>query len=203
MSRLRAMPERFIPASAGNTGERGSPAAAAQVHPRERGEHHVGFLGAQPPAGSSPRARGTLPFSGRLFTLQRFIPASAGNTLPGSSQMEREAVHPRERGEHVTAAVLHQLARGSSPRARGTLMQQVEDVGRARFIPASAGNTSLASMSHLCTAVHPRERGEHARGSFEVSGFAGSSPRARGTRRRQHPGHHQRRFIPASAGNTR
>ena len=60
----------------------------------------------------------------------------------------------------------------------------------------------MASMSHLCTAVHPRERGEHAAGVVGNRGDLGSSPRARGPRDAEADDEPRRRFIPASAGNT-
>ena len=71
-----------------------------------------------------------------------------------------------------------------------------------RFIPARAGNTSLAPTLDAGSAVHPRSRGEHDGPRQGVRCRGGSSPLARGTRRP--PGRRgcPRRFIPARAGNT-
>ena len=52
-------PDRFIPASAGNTASAMSRSIAVTVHPRERGEHIRSSVIASRRAGSSPRARGT------------------------------------------------------------------------------------------------------------------------------------------------
>ncbi len=91
---------------------------------------------------------------------------------------------------------------GSSPRARGT--QWHPDLGThpKRFIPASAGNTTVNGTLISQTPVHPRERGEHLPYLFPISSTTGSSPRARGTRENLDQDFARERFIPASAGNT-
>ena len=193
---------RFIPASAGNTSHTLSSITRTAVHPRERGEH----LGAERcrigADGSSPRARGTHQAGRYQPAEERFIPASAGNTSPTPTRTTPATVHPRERGEHLPPCQKVPPASGSSPRARGTLRLLVADFHVARFIPASAGNTTSHAWPGCRRSVHPRERGEHARHSPALSMPAGSSPRARGT-----PGGALEcgqviRFIPASAGNT-
>ena len=91
---------RFIPACAGNSVLRRKEMGADWVHPRVCGELCVS---PEPPlgrSGSSPRVRGThRPALGLLQRL-RFIPACAGNSAA-----------PTERAP---------IARGSSPRVRGT-----------------------------------------------------------------------------------
>ena len=72
-----------------------------------------------------------------------------------------------------------------------------------RFIPAGAGNTIAGLTANVLDAVHPRGRGEHAGHAVGAGGGVGSSPRARGTRRRCRGRSQRRRFIPAGAGNTR
>ena len=92
---------------------------------------------------------------------------------------------------------------GSSPRARGTLLEFMLLVVCVRFIPACAGNTLSAGTRDRSPAVHPRVRGEHSTTTPQGWKTAGSSPRTRGT---PDPARHdvfQRRFIPACAGNTR
>ena len=74
------VPWRFIPARAGNTSSRGLIARRCPVHPRSRGEHRDGRDPSHGGRGSSPLARGTPPHGELHVSLQRFIPARAGNT---------------------------------------------------------------------------------------------------------------------------
>ncbi len=56
--------------------------------------------------------------------------------------------------------------------------------------------------SDYVSPVHPRERGEHSRSCPGRLELPGSSPRARGTLSQSLDYWEDRRFIPASAGNT-
>ena len=92
-------------------------------------------------------------------------------------------------------------AAGSSPRGRGTDRRGRYVKAADRFIPAWAGNRTAQRLSTPPTPVHPRVGGEQL---FTVSIIAapiGSSPRGRGTERRDVLLHAQQRFIPAWAGN--
>ena len=132
------------------------------VHPRECGEHggqHV-----------------------RHGQIERFIPASAGNTETSDFCSCTDSVHPRECGEHSRSSRNLRNRAGSSPRVRGTRRRAWPAQDRRRFIPASAGNTHNASAKPTAWSVHPRECGEHLR--------------IRADRQQRE------RFIPASAGNT-
>ena len=131
----------------------------------------------------------------------RFIPASAGNTLPLLVPVPAFSVHPRERGEHAFIFDPFINNHGSSPRARGTPTTNSSTSNFGRFIPASAGNTISITIRSMASAVHPRERGEHGIGgivgapdtvhprergehfffSYHCFYWVGSSPRARGT----------------------
>ena len=193
---------RFIPASAGNTVAVARAAPSAAVHPRERGEHAIDLGKGKPIPGSSPRARGTRFDRPDDSRSGRFIPASAGNTISTSTPRPRPAVHPRERGEHPGTARSVSRCSGSSPRARGTHAPRPNLRGARRFIPASAGNTARHPPAATTASVHPRERGEHRRGAARSGIGAGSSPRARGTRKWPARTRCEPRFIPASAGNT-
>ena len=105
-------------------------------------------------------------------------------------------------GEHADLIIRGLIARGSSPRARGTHLAINECAGIQRFIPAGAGNTTSEAQTCTAPTVHPRGRGEHGRIYFTGGYRAGSSPRARGTRPARHPARLSHRFIPAGAGNT-
>ena len=152
--------------------------------------------------GSSPLARGTLRLRTPPAPAARFIPARAGNTSSIAIPSRRATVHPRSRGEHDEDGIYHDQSTGSSPLARGTRRRQRRRRVRGRFIPARAGNTVLALLSYSRFTVHPRSRGEHRGRSVLLYRCCGSSPLARGTRRRQVPRRLLRRFIPARAGNT-
>ena len=202
LHRFRLLRHWFIPARAGNTRNRISLRACPTVHPRSRGEHVM------PPSlqgagiGSSPLARGTpLAFLARR-ECRRFIPARAGNTGAGFSPSGVAPVHPRSRGEHITASSPTCARRGSSPLARGTRPRRRPHSGRHRFIPARAGNTPPPGARMTAPTVHPRSRGEHALTRDLSSRPSGSSPLARGTRRDPPRRVREPRFIPARAGNT-
>ena len=110
-------------------------------------------------------------------------------------------VHPRARGERLRIANRDDIAHGSSPRARGTVLGLGVDTGFERFIPARAGNGPRRRSLTTGLTVHPRARGERWPGTADNMRTAGSSPRARGTEGRLGRGRLWRRFIPARAGN--
>ena len=116
--------------------------------------------------------------------------------------MSPSTVHPRLRGEHISAWKKRSGLTGSSPPARGTHRTYLVGAGLARFIPACAGNTNMNSARPSWRPVHPRLRGEHAGRYQEFLFVLGSSPPARGTRYRYVRDYASRRFIPACAGNT-
>ena len=153
---------RFIPAGAGNTMFSRWPSHISPVHPRGRGEHSLFMQHTRFPAGSSPRARGTLQSHAAVRPARRFIPAGAGNTRTLVRAIGSPAVHPRGRGEHEAIKQRKWDLDGSSPRARGTPYGSRAD--------------------HRGWTVHPRGRGEHCCRVREHAGQPGSSPRARGTR---------------------
>jgi len=72
--------QRFIPAYAGNTGQRSCRTTGPPVHPRIRGEHAVEVGSESATAGSSPHTRGTRVLVVVDIPIPRFIPAYAGNT---------------------------------------------------------------------------------------------------------------------------
>ena len=191
-----------MPACAGNTITRYDWRYTATVHPRVRGEYK-GEIGPDDiPGGSSPRARGIPHVTLAQLRKGRFIPACAGNTALRCARIAQLSVHPRVRGEYGQARCRPALAPGSSPRARGIRWQRAARLGGCRFIPACAGNTRAPAFLVAGLPVHPRVRGEYHVNSKHGRPYAGSSPRARGIRRRVHLAEEIARFIPACAGNT-
>ena len=95
----RCSSERFIPASAGNSKSARSSLERQPVHPRvcgELGSWHSIFTVRH---GSSPRLRGTRSVGGSGSGIERFIPASAGNSKEPRTGQMRMTVHPRVCGE--------------------------------------------------------------------------------------------------------
>ncbi len=152
--------------------------------------------------GLSPLARGTHSHGDRRRTVDRFIPAGAGNTNGDSLARSSFAVYSRWRGEHLTLAENGFSVRGLSPLARGTQPALAHAAKSDRFIPAGAGNTiNDAAISFSC-AVYPRWRGEHIKLRCFFSVTLGLSPLARGTLLSRSLTNGKNRFIPAGAGNT-
>ena len=153
---------RFIPAGAGNATRHASRELPKPVHPRGRGERVPPWRRSRNLIGSSPRARGTLRDPGRAHSHRRFIPAGAGNAPNGRFQDQRFSVHPRGRGERIGLFLNRFDVFGSSPRARGTLLDVLLGELVARFIPAGAGNAWSPPCRTCRSTVHPRGRGERA-----------------------------------------
>ena len=131
--------------------------------------------------GLSPLARGTLFAAPGVDLVGRFIPAGAGNTNMIRRNTIAEAVYPRWRGEHMNRPDDAEYRAGLSPLARGTQRPCAPGSGCVRFIPAGAGNTTERPLDTLAEPVYPRWRGEHAVLDFDLRGFSGLSPLARGT----------------------
>ena len=94
------LPDRFIPACAGNTHLSRWWVLKLAVHPRVCGEHNNRSIQRYDRLGSSPRVRGTLEENPGFLETPRFIPACAGNTPAPSGTETLETVHPRVCGEH-------------------------------------------------------------------------------------------------------
>ena len=112
---------RFIPACAGNRGDRHSGQDPRAVHPRVCGEQVKHDEVPQYYSGSSPRVRGTVNLLRGEREPERFIPACAGNSFCRHRKPPHRPVHPRVCGEQHLGAVLLTVLFGSSPRVRGTV----------------------------------------------------------------------------------
>src|SRR5690606_15805561 len=90
----------------------------------------------------------------------RYIPASAGNSLPTCRAESFGAVHPRVCGEQGFVQGPPKSLAGTSPRLRGTAFSLGWQVQRKRYIPASAGNREATEIHdlHGC-GTSPRLRG--------------------------------------------
>ena len=111
---------RVIPAWAGNTSTLVNRLGGMPGHPRVGGEHLGTLRAATPASGSSPRGRGTPGDRPLERPALRVIPAWAGNTARSSTTARPVSGHPRVGGEHPGHGAGEGVARGSSPRGRGT-----------------------------------------------------------------------------------
>ncbi len=202
-ARISVTPGRSIPAHAGNTWTRRAFSCPAAVHPRACGEHPP--AAAVPPAahGPSPRMRGTRNRGAPSMVSIRSIPAHAGNTLTKTNMLSRQTVHPRACGEHRIFWCRRMVARGPSPRMRGTPRRSSATAHSGRSIPAHAGNTTRFLLAVWGFPVHPRACGEHNKKECLWTSMSGPSPRMRGTPPTTKLVEGQLRSIPAHAGNTR
>ena len=147
--------------------------------------------------------RGILEDHGGFDQHVRFIPADAGNTIPGRLALWPAPVHPRGCGEYEPEEPSGMPGYGSSPRMRGIRFFQVRRHGCDRFIPADAGNTGIQGGLLVGFAVHPRGCGEYILAGNALIVRSGSSPRMRGILSWRFRLTIAGRFIPADAGNTR
>ena len=173
------------------------------VHPHGRGEHARARPETTSPPGSSPRAWGTRRREASDEPLVRFIPTGVGNTDRSAASGRSRPVHPHGRGEHIVGALMTGLTSGSSPRAWGTLFNELGKVARPRFIPTGVGNTMRPRSLSRSNSVHPHGRGEHDIKQLLHGLVVGSSPRAWGTPATNRRCGTMARFIPTGVGNTR
>ena len=180
-ARRRGTDARIIPACAGNTLRSRPGSVITSDHPRMRGEHVSVEVLRNERHGSSPHARGTPEVADENDAGVRIIPACAGNT-PGEPALNGNTPdHPRMRGEHRAALIVDGRLLGSSPHARGTLVERRGTQARVRIIPACAGNTCSPAPTGQPRSDHPRMRGEHDAMAGQQPREGGSSPHARGT----------------------
>ncbi len=132
----------------------------------------------------------------------RFIPVGTGNTGRVRWDFFYLAVHPRGHGEHVQSLYRVITGSGSSPWARGTLINQLTQKISTRFIPVGTGNTINGGDYRAHLPVHPRGHGEHHIRVHFILFTSGSSPWARGTPPSTTATHCRQRFIPVGTGNT-
>ena len=133
----------------------------------------------------------------------RFIPTGAGNTCQPLSTTFGQLVHPHGCGEHAPGPWCTAGPCGSSPRVRGTPSRTSMFLRCSRFIPTGAGNTVSLHGSYRSQSVHPHGCGEHDNWYGGTGNLSGSSPRVRGTHRRDGDHAGVCRFIPTGAGNTK
>ena len=191
-------------------------------HPRSRGVYWSRSTMSPAADGSSPLARGLRVGRGDHVVQSRIIPARAGFTGAGPPCRPPPMDHPRSRGVYTFQQAEITGYEGSSPLARGLQQGSLGLGERPWIIPARAGFTQLwrfrrrrhriiparAGFTNRYTAAerrhkdHPRSRGVYTTTVPFTYRDGGSSPLARGLRKRDREHEIRERIIPARAGFT-
>ena len=152
--------------------------------------------------GSSPLARG-LRYRGQPSTGHAgIIPARAGFTTVMGRCEKSITDHPRSRGVYGLRHFYQRRKHGSSPLARGLLLEGAPRQAIVRIIPARAGFTCHSVTLHASPWDHPRSRGVYSTTAPNDPPLAGSSPLARGLLVISWRRSFLLRIIPARAGFT-
>ena len=199
----RGQPVRgIIPARAGFTTCRRPGSRSRPDHPRSRGVYVSAFPPATAFRGSSPLARGLRDRPVMTGHEGGIIPARAGFTPGPVGQRHLRGDHPRSRGVYRNNGQAQQGGAGSSPLARGLLINWIESVPQRGIIPARAGFTRPPTWEFSRSSDHPRSRGVYLSGCRRPPTWEGSSPLARGLRQAHTRRLPRERIIPARAGFT-
>ena len=149
----------IIPARAGFTSRPPTRRKPHPDHPRSRGVYEQGLPAQLSLDGSSPLARGLRGNSEPVLRARRIIPARAGFTERSPNSGHQPSDHPRSRGVYLLRPRHEPHVRGSSPLARGLLVDQ-DPVRRIDgIIPARAGFTPGCPRQRRGCWDHPRSRG--------------------------------------------
>jgi hypothetical protein len=111
-------------------------------------------------SGRSPRGRGSHLRLLRCYDGTGSIPARAGKPLLALDQPSGLRVDPRAGGEAAGKLDPNYLAKGRSPRGRGSRMRDFRSAGRIGSIPARAGKPIGLLAFQGSVRVDPRAGGE-------------------------------------------
>ena len=153
--------EGIIPAGAGLTYSAPQPTLAAGDHPRGCGAHGVIIKLGERDTGSSPRVRGSPLFSGENTVCRGIIPAGAGLTEHGGILLRGYGDYPRGCGAHSERQHKAASKKGSSPRVRGSYLNDADQYAKHGIIPAGAGLTNFIGFLDAHVGDHPRGCGAH------------------------------------------
>ena len=192
----------IIPARAGFTGPTMTLRWMRRDHPRSRGVYITDASSMYIHGGSSPLARGLREAAAGPAGRRRIIPARAGFTFHERGYAYHPRDHPRSRGVYPPGSSRSASSVGSSPLARGLRSGARALASCEGIIPARAGFTCLVPSETSGSGDHPRSRGVYLGPADGGGCVPGSSPLARGLRRRTMSSRGVRGIIPARAGFT-
>ncbi len=197
---VNCVPERSIPAHAGEPAGFRAVRLNREVYPRPRGGTALVDLSDRAVSGLSPPTRGNRRSGQRLARNPRSIPAHAGE--PRAAHLKRAigSVYPRPRGGTGGAGTEIVYRMGLSPPTRGNPDADESGTGRARSIPAHAGEPAFDRRRSGQRLVYPRPRGGTAVGVRDLIWDEGLSPPTRGNRPDFFAAEQRGGSIPAHAG---
>ena len=146
--------------------------------------------------------RGSLDIAFDADELRGIIPAHAGLTTLSPACARPHGDHPRACGAHCSYGDRRRVARGSSPRMRGSHTTAEDHIMDAGIIPAHAGLTIFMLALANTYGDHPRACGAHLMALRPSFTPLGSSPRMRGSRSSTCTMTRLIGIIPAHAGLT-
>ena len=193
---------RIIPARAGFTHHSPKTVPTRKDHPRSRGVYLTRCDGPYAHLGSSPLARGLRDLRGGGHDGDGIIPARAGFTPKTLAFSSDAGDHPRSRGVYASLPHCQRRPEGSSPLARGLLLDVRLRLRLRGIIPARAGFTATWWTDSVPQEDHPRSRGVYPKQGVSRHADGGSSPLARGLRLLSVSLGCGGRIIPARAGFT-
>ena len=194
------MLRRSIPACAGEPRFAACRQRSRSVYPRVCGGTHFLLRGHMDGVGLSPRVRGNRRRRAGVGARIWSIPACAGEPAARPGFFRGGPVYPRVCGGTPRRATRTTSRRGLSPRVRGNRPWHHRPAGRRRSIPACAGEPPQSDIMAEVRWVYPRVCGGTALTESMRQLSLGLSPRVRGNPRRGQCTFHQRRSIPACAG---
>ncbi len=129
------------PARAGTTPSATGRTLATWEQPRTRGDHSGGRKVVEPPAGTTPHARGPLVSGQPTGQRPGNNPARAGTTWTQGKDSGGGGEQPRTRGDHCARSSPSPRSTGTTPHARGPPIDPNGGIRPAGNNPARAGTT--------------------------------------------------------------
>ena len=194
------IPDRSIPAWAGEPLKPDSERLPAQVYPRVGGGTLKGVPSVSTVPGLSPRGRGNRRASEYDAVMAGSIPAWAGEPSRVMDFSKVFRVYPRVGGGTLPYCSAESSPTGLSPRGRGNPAEIVGAVNSNRSIPAWAGEPPTRIRTWRLKQVYPRVGGGTEMPSPSAPPHRGLSPRGRGNRHGRRGRLHHWGSIPAWAG---
>ena len=169
-----------IPACAGEPPAVGRHPADDAVYPRVCGGTPSAQAAADSIVGLSPRVRGNPDDDDHLLSIERSIPACAGEPPGWPGNWSGTGVYPRVCGGTAGPDELADAPEGLSPRVRGNRRHLHGIVLQERSIPACAGEPWVFGSPAQGDAVYPRVCGGTSIWMTFPDAARGLSPRVRG-----------------------